>query len=228
MRGDVELLCQNRPVAGGLVEHINVVAVFKDVLHLAGGKQVFDILRDTCRDAAPLSKTLPNLDGVGRSLFLMQQQVHLVDVETGGLASGAVFGDSVPYRVLHNQHPDFFELFAQLADVKADHAGVNVDVGAVIEHIERTGDIDFKRGGDVLRLLFVLPPQLVIQVLQHRHILRRGIVEIVPIDQPHTAVNDGFLHRLQAVLAAYDQLAERKDEVGFQRQRVFIVRVVEV
>src|SRR5699024_3485727 len=88
--------------------------------------------------------------------------------------------------------------------------------------------IDFQRRGDVLRLFLVLRPQQVVEVLQDGHILRAGVIEIVLIHQPHTAVNDGFLNRLQALFAAYDQLAQRQDEVGLERQRTFIVRVVQV
>ena len=42
------------------------------------------------------------------------------------------------------------------------------------------------------------------------------------------AVNDGLLNRLQAVLAADNQLTHREDAVGFQRQRVFLFGVVRV
>ena len=66
----IELFGKNLPVATGLIEHINVVAVFKDVLDLAGRKQVFDVLRDTGRNAAPLSKTLPYLNTVRCRLLL--------------------------------------------------------------------------------------------------------------------------------------------------------------
>ena len=37
MRRNVELLCENLPVASGLIEHIDEIAVFKDVLNLAAG-----------------------------------------------------------------------------------------------------------------------------------------------------------------------------------------------
>jgi len=40
MRGDIELLGENLPVAAGLIEHEDEIAVLKDVLHLAGGEQV--------------------------------------------------------------------------------------------------------------------------------------------------------------------------------------------
>ena len=71
-------------------------------------------------------------------------------------------------------------------------------------------------------------PQQVVKVLQNGHILRAGVIEIGLIDQPHTAVNDGFLDRLQALFAAHDQLAQGQNEVGLERQRAFIVRVVQV
>ena len=45
-----------------------------------------------------------------------------------------------------------------------------------------------------------------------------------PVHLAYTAVNDGPLHRLQAILAANDQLHQRQDKVGFQRHRVFLVK----
>lgn len=37
MRRNVELLCENLPVASGLIEHIDEIAVLKNVLNLAAG-----------------------------------------------------------------------------------------------------------------------------------------------------------------------------------------------
>ena len=119
-----------------------------------------------------------------------------------------VDGDTVPDLILDNQHPDFLQLFAQLFDVIADDAVMHIDVGPMIEHIQRTRDVDFQRRGDVLGLLLVLSAQQVVQILQNRHILRPGVVEIILVDQPHTAVDDGFLHRLQTFLTAHNQLAQ--------------------
>ena len=62
------------------------------------------------------------------------------------------------------------------------------------DSVEGAGDVDFQRRGDVLRFFFVLRPQQVVQGLQNRHILRARVIEVVLIDQPHTAVNDSFLH----------------------------------
>ena len=118
MGRNTQLFGENLPVAARLVEHIHEVGVFKDVLHLAAGKQVLHVLGDACRDAAPLAEPLPNLHRVGGGLFLFQEQVHLVDVVAGRLAGGPVDGDAVPHLVLDHQHPDLFQLLAQLLDRK--------------------------------------------------------------------------------------------------------------
>ena len=154
--------------------------------------------------------------------------MHLVDVVAGGLVGGAVDGDTVPHLVLDHQHTDFFQLLAQFLNVITDNAVVDVHIGPMVEHIEGAGHIDFQRRGDVLCFLFVLRPQQVVKVLQNGHILWSGVIEILLIHQPHTTVDDGFLHRLQPLLAAHDQLAQRQDEVGLEGQRAFIVRIVQV
>ena len=63
MRRNAEPGCEDFPVPGGLIEHVDKVGVLKDVLHLAGGKQVLDVLGDPCWHTAPFPETLPNLDG---------------------------------------------------------------------------------------------------------------------------------------------------------------------
>ena len=65
------------------------------------------------------------------------------------------------------------------------------------------------------------------EVPQHRHFLRAGVLQVLPVDHVDTAVHNGFLHRLQTRLTAHDQLLEGEDEVAFQCQRVIILGVVE-
>ena len=89
---------------------------------------------------------------------------------------GAVDGHTVPDLILHHQHPDFFELLAQLLDVVADDAAIHIHVRVMVEHIQRAGDVDFQSSGDVLRFLFILRTEGVIQVLQQRHILRFRVI----------------------------------------------------
>ncbi len=129
---------------------------------------------DSGGDAAPFSIALPNLDAVRSRLFLLQKKMELVEIVAGRFMGSAVDGHTVPDLILHHQHPDFLELLAQLLDVVADDAAVHIHVRVMVEHIQRTGDVDFQSGGDVLRFLFILRTEGIIQVLQQRHILRFG------------------------------------------------------
>ena len=45
---DIELLCKDSPVALCLIEHEDKIRVFKDIFHLAGSKQVLNVLRNSC------------------------------------------------------------------------------------------------------------------------------------------------------------------------------------
>jgi len=162
VRGNAQLLGKYLTVSACLVEHIHEVGVFKDVLYLAAAQKVFDILGDTCRDSAPFSESLPDFHCIGSGLFLLQKQVHLVDVVTGGLVGSAVNGNAVPHLILYHQHTDFLELLAQFLDVIADNAVVDVHIALVVEHIEGAGYIDFKGRSDILGFLFLLFPKQVI------------------------------------------------------------------
>ena len=142
--------------------------------------------------------------------------MHLVDVVTGGLVGGTVDGNAVPHLILYHQHTDFLELLAQFLDVIADNPVINVHIALMIEHIQRTRYIDFQCRCNVLSFFFFLLPQQVIKVLQNRHILRLRVIEIFVVNQPYTTVNNGFLHRLQALLTAHDQLTQAEDKVRLE------------
>ena len=88
--------------------------------------------------------------------------MELVHVVPGGFAFSAVGGDAAPYLILHDEHTQLLELLAQLLDVVADQPVVHVHVGAVVEHIQRAGHVDFQRGGQRLRFLFLLLSQGVV------------------------------------------------------------------
>ena len=89
-------------------------------------------------------------------MLLLQKQVHLVDIVAGGLVGSAVNGNAVPHLILDHQHTDFLELLAQLLDVIADNAVIDVHIALVVEHIEGAGYIDFKGRGNILGFLFFL------------------------------------------------------------------------
>ena len=77
-------------------------------------------------------------------------------------------------------------------------------------------------------LLLLLFEERLVEVLQEGHILRRGVLKILLVYLVDAAVDDRFLHGLEALLAAHHQLAQGEDEVGFQRDGVVLLGVVQV
>ena len=89
----------------------------------------------------------------------------------------------------------------------------------MVEHIERTGHIDFQHRRNPVCFLFVLRKQHPMQIAKRRHILRARIVDIRLIDQRNRAVDHCSVDALDAVLAAHDQLAQRQHKVALQAYR---------
>ena len=77
---DVQSLRENLSITGCLIQKVHKIGVLKDVLNLTGGKQVFVILGDAGRNTGPLSKSLPDFDGISCRLFFLQEQMELVHV----------------------------------------------------------------------------------------------------------------------------------------------------
>jgi hypothetical protein len=44
--------------------------------------------------------------------------------------------DAVPHGILHHKHPDLFELFSKLLNIKGYDAVVDVDVGTVVKDVQ--------------------------------------------------------------------------------------------
>ena len=228
MGRNVQTLRKDASVLTCLIQHIDEVRVFEDVCNLRGAKQVFDILRDAGRQSAPFTESFPDFHGVGGGLFFLQKQVELVDVVSRGFTCGSVGSNTPPDLILNNQHTDFLQLIAKLLDVVTHQTIVDVHIGAVVEQLQGTLNIDFQSRCDMVGFLFVLFQKCVIQVLQNRHILRNRIVEILLVDLMHTTVDNRLFDRLQAIFTAHNQLTEGQDEVGFQSHRVIILGVVQV
>ena len=152
--------------------------------------------------------------------------MELVHIVAGGPAGRAVFRDAAPDLVLDDQHPELFQLFTELLDVIADQAVLDIDVGTVVEEVQGSLHIDLQRRRHMVGFLFLLLKEGVVEVLQKRHVFRHRILEIFLVDLVYTTVDDRLFHRLQAFLSADHQLAEGQDEVGFQGQRVILIRVV--
>ena len=138
--------------------------------------------------------------------------MHLIHIIPGGLAAAAVCRDTPPHLILHNEHSQLFHLLAQFLDVIADDAVIDVHVGAMVEQVQGAFHIDFQSRGNMVGFFLVLLEQGIVQVLKDGHIFRAGVRKIFAVNQMHTAVDDGFLHRQQPFLAAHHQFAEGKDK----------------
>ena len=154
--------------------------------------------------------------------------MELVYIVPGVLFAVAVDGDTVPDLILDDEHPQFFQLFAQLFDIETDNSVIQFHIRLMVEHPQRTIDVDFQCRGDTLRLPFLLLPQAVVQISKRRHILRLRVIQILLIDQRQASVNDRFFFRLHAIPCAHDKFAQGKDEIRFHAKRVIIVRIVQV
>ena len=84
LAGNVQALAKYLPVAAGLVQKIDEIAVFKDVLDLRRGQEVLDVLGDARGDTAPFTEAFPNLHAPGTHLAA-QQKVELIHISDHAL-----------------------------------------------------------------------------------------------------------------------------------------------
>ena len=112
-------------------------------------------------------------------LLFLEQKVELVHVVARRLVLGAVDGHTVPDLILHNEHPQLFELLSELLDVIADEAIIHIHIRPVIEDIQRAMHIDFKGSGNPLCFRLALAAQDVVEVFEDGHFLRNRIGKVV-------------------------------------------------
>ena len=154
--------------------------------------------------------------------------MEFVYKESGRFSGVTVRSYAAPDGILYHQHPDLLELLAQLPDVVADKAVVDVHVGAVVEQVQAAFDVDFQGRGDMVSLLFLLLQKGLVEVLQQRHFLGPRVLKVRLVDLMHTAVDNGFLDGEQALFSAHYQLAQREDEVRLQGDGIILLRIVGV
>ena len=120
-----------------LVEHINEIRIFKNILNLTACQKVLDVLGDTGRDASPFTEPLPDLHTVGCRLFLPSKVNGIHQYSTGvALWAERLTVTLFPYLVLDVSSRSFFSCFPQLLNVKADDPVVDIHVCPVVEHIQ--------------------------------------------------------------------------------------------
>ena len=67
-----------------------------------------------------------------------------------------------------------------------------------------------------------------VEVGEDRHILRARVCKVGLVDTLYSAVNYGALDGFQPGLAAHNQLTEGQHKIGFKRQRVFVLGIIQV
>ena len=154
--------------------------------------------------------------------------MELVYIVPRVLFAVAINGNAVPDLILDDEHTQLFQLLAQLFDIETDNAVIQFHIRLMVEHSQRTINVDFQCRGDTLRLPFLLLPQAVVQVTERRHILRLRVIQIFLVDQRQAAVNDRLFFRLHAIPCAHDKFAQGKNKVRFHAQGVIIIGVVQI
>ena len=122
--------------------------------------------------------------------------------------SSPVDSDAVPNLILDDQHADFFQLLTKLPDVVADDPVADIHVGPVVEHIQRSADVDLQRRGDVLSFRLLLSAKGIVKILQNGHVLRLGVIQVCLVYLANAAVDDRFLNRKKTFTPADDQLTQ--------------------
>ena len=126
-------------------------------------------------------------------------------------------------KLVGGVHGDLAEVFAQSFEDDAHHPGIEVDIGGVVEQVEGAGAIELQRRCHTAGLRLRLLQKLLVQILQQRRFGRFQPQRHLPVHQPHTAVNHGFLNGLQALPSAHDQLAQGQQKIRLHGKRTFIV-----
>ena len=149
--------------------------------------------------------------------------MELVKVTPSSKALGVVGVDRRCDELVCNVHGDLAEVFAHAFQNDTHHTGIRLDIGGVIEQVEGACAVELQRRCYAPGLRLRLFQQFLIQVLQQRHIPAADTQRQLPVHKPHTTVNDRLFDGLQALFAAYDQLAQGQQEVGLHGQGAVLI-----
>ena len=149
--------------------------------------------------------------------------MELVKIPPSSQSLGVVGIHRRGNKFVGDVHGDLAEVFAHALQNDADHPGIRLDIGMVIEQVQRAGAVKLQRRDNTLCLRLRLPQQLLVQILQQWHIPAADPQRQLSVDQPHTAVNDRLFNGLQALLAADDQLTQGKQKIGLHGKGAVLV-----
>ena len=153
---------------------------------------VAHLLRHTGSNQAVFAAPLPGVHQPFRRGGIPQAVMNFVIPEPGGFLFRLVSGDQVPTEVLDNTHAHDAELLAEIPCAEAQHTVFGVHIGAPIEQVQRTVNVNLQRSCQILCFLRFLPEQRFIEILKGRDVLRLWFGQIRLVDLPDAFVNDRF------------------------------------
>ena len=187
-------------------------------------EQVFDILADPRSASLILSHTLPQGEQEIGAVFMLEQQIDLVDIDPGIPLQPAVADDAVEDAVQHHQHTYRQKLLAKVSDIIAEDTGIGIHVGGFCKGVQAALRKQFDCQRHIRGFFFRLAEQLRMKVLQGRGLPLIPAADVFPIDLGGTAVNDGLF--LGRQLPGADELfTKRQQKLRFQHHGILAVTV---
>ena len=118
-------------------------------------------------------------------------------------------------------HSDLSEVFSHVLEHNTHHPFIRFYISRMIKKIEGARTVELQGGCHTAGLRLRLFQEFLVQVLQQRRFSRGNSQGLLPVDQPHTAVNHRLFNGLQAVFAAHHQLAQGQQKIRFHGKRAF-------
>ena len=196
MLGNAELFCKDHPVALGLGQQDHKIRVVENVLNLPAGQKVFHILCKCAGDTALFAEHFPDRNKVAGGQRIAEQDMELVKVAPGRHALPKVGIHRLGDKLVCDVHGNLAEIFSHVLEHDAHHPAVRFYIGRMVKEIERARTVELQGRCHPTGLRLRLFQKLLVQVLQQRRFFRGNPQGLLPVDQPHTAVNHRFFDGL--------------------------------
>ena len=209
------------PVACCLIKHEDKFRVGEHGTCRIGFQAVFNVLRDTCRDTAPLSCSFVKLIEEVRAFFISEKKINLVYVYSRSDTPVTVADDFVPQIFKNDHHAEGFELFAQILDIVHNDTVVDVHVAGIGECLHRAVYIKLQRhikGFGFFRCL-LLKDIVIVRKSGHFLCLTH---HVVLVNFMQAVVDDCALFRRYSGTSHY-RFEERKEEIILAAYRILII-----
>ena len=128
-------------------------------------QQVIHILRNTGTERTVLSDAFPKCKQEVCRILMLEQKIDFVDDNKGVFALGTVSGNAVQYTVKHYKHTDGQKLFAEIENVIADKAVIDIYIRFLGKGVKRTVGEKLNGKSNFLCFGFVLFEQIRAEVL---------------------------------------------------------------